>query len=219
MNERDTRAECPTLPEIGEIQMKTTTLPVGKRGVDTIIALDAEKCERLRNAGMTFVVRYLTSLSKDELAAILGSGLALSLVTYANSFDPSDEIAKLRTLGIPLGTVVWLDVEGVTADPVTLQQRISTWARAVKAAGYEPGGYFGSQQLLTSVELFALPITRYWHSCSRVVDRFGIEAGPQCGWVMIQLHPPNLTIAGVIVDVDVIQKDYRGREVTFVCAA
>lgn len=196
--------------------MNTTVLPVGSKGVDTITRLSQAACRALRDSGIDFVVRYLPTLTLEEIGFIGGANLAFTVVTYANSFDPSDEIAQLSKLGIPRGADVWLDVEGVTDDAVTLQQRINMWARAIKAAGWTPKMYDGSQALLTSDELYALAVVGYWHSCSRVVDRFGKEAAPSCGWQMHQLYPPNLTIAGVQVDIDFIQEDYRGRPVTFV---
>ena len=196
--------------------MNTTILPVGSKGIDTVQVLNAGMCRALRDSGIDFVVRYLPSLTAHEIGDIGAANLAFSVVTYANSFDPSDELAQLNRLQIPKLADVWLDVEGVKDDYVTLQQRITTWARAIKSAGWTPKQYDGSQCLLTSEELYALPTVGYWHSCSRVVDRFGKEAAPSCGWQMHQLHPPNLVVAGVTVDIDFIQKDYKGRSVTFV---
>lgn len=158
------------------------------------------------------------SLLATELSDILRAGLAVSPISYANSFDPSDEIAALLRLGIPKGVVVWLDVEGVKDDPVTLIQRINTWAKAIQAAGYVAGLYVGAGVPLTSKELYALAVTRYWHSVSRVTDRNGNEAGPACGWCLFQCSPPNVIRAGIQVDVDFCQEDHLGRQVYFVAA-
>lgn len=196
--------------------MNTTILPVGSKGIDTVTVLNGSMCRALRDSGIDFVVRYLPSLRNDEIAQIGAANLALSVVTYALSFDPSDEIAQLTALRIPHGADVWLDVEGVKEDAITLQQRINTWAKAIKGGGWVPKQYVGAGQLLTSAELYALAVVGYWHSCSRVVDRNGAEAAPSCGWQMHQLHPPNLMLAGVTVDINFVQQDYKGRPVTMV---
>jgi hypothetical protein len=196
--------------------MNVVTLESGTRGCDTVLKITKPEAHTLKAAGYDFVVRYLVSVTVPELADILSEGLAVSLVTYANSFDPSDEIAALQRLGIPHGVVVWLDVEDVHDDPITLQHRINTWAKALVAAGYIPGLYVGANTLLSSIELYKLAVTRYWHSTSRVLDRSSNEAAPLCGWAMHQIHPPNLTRAGIVVDVDFVQEDYKGRGVTMV---
>jgi hypothetical protein len=198
--------------------VKTIHLPSGSRGIDTVSTLTPEQCAWLKAERYDFVVRYVTSLGAIERDAILRAGLALGLVTYAHSYDPKDEIAAIQRLGIPPGTDIWLDVEDDRLDAVTLSQRISSWATAIKqGVGCIPGVYVGSGNPLSSVELYALPVNRYWHSCSRVVDRHGLEAAPSCGWVMHQLAPGNVKLPnGLVVDIDVIQADYKGRQVSFV---
>jgi len=197
--------------------MNVVTLEAGSKGADTVVKLTYMDSLKLFDAGFRFVGRYVVSLSAAELSDILRAGLAVTLISYANSFDPSDEIAALQRLGIPKGTVVWLDVEGVTDDVVTLQNRINTWANALKAAGYIPGLYVGAGALLTSLELYKLAVVRYWHSCSRVLDRNGAEAAPKCGWCMYQCVC-EVERAGVEVDIDFVYADYQGRTVPMVAA-
>jgi hypothetical protein len=197
--------------------MNVVTLEAGTKGCDTVANISLTEAQNLYTAGMRFVVRYVVSVTKNELAEILQSGLAVSFVSYANSFDPSDEIAALQRLGIPKGVVIWLDVEDVNDDPITLQQRINTWAHALEAAGFIPGMYVGAKALLDSLELFKLAVKRYWHSCSRVLDRGGREAGPVCGWCMYQCTC-EVERAGVEIDIDFVYEDYQGRGVPMVAA-
>jgi hypothetical protein len=197
--------------------MNVVTLEDGSKGCDTIVKLSYMDALKLFEAGFRFVGRYIVSLAATELSDILRAGLAVSPVSYANSFDPSDEIAALQRLGIPKGIVVWLDVEGVKDDPITLSQRINTWAKALEAAGYIPGLYVGAGCPLTSAELYALAVKRYWHSCSRVVDSHNNAAEPLCGWAMTQCTC-EVERAGVEVDIDFVYADYRGRTVPMVAA-
>jgi hypothetical protein len=196
--------------------MQIIAAQTGLLGCDTVQTVSRTHAQGLYSAGFRFLVRYVTSLSAQERDDILGASLGLSFVSYANSFDPSDEIAALKRLNIPSGATVWLDVEGVHDNPIVLQQRIGGWANALKTAGYEPGMYVGAQSLLTSSELYRLPVVRYWHSCSRVTDRNGQEAGPSCGWAMRQLFPPNIARVGLTIDIDVIETDYFSRQIHLV---
>ena len=198
--------------------MKAVTLLTGSLGVDTVLTLTRPMCDALKREGVRFVVRYLGGIGKDELATILESGLACSFVTYAGVYDGAHSLKQAQDLGIPTGTIIWQDCEGVKMDAPSLIAQLTSWAHAMKDGGYVPGVYVGSEVPLTSQELYSLPHQRYWHSCSRVVDRDGREAGPSCGWAMYQLYPPNLTLAGVKVDIDIAQSDYRGRGVSVVIA-
>lgn len=197
--------------------MNVVTPEPGSKGCDTDAALTYLDARGLFDAGFRFVARYVVSLTGTELSDILRAGLLVSFVSYANSFDPSDEIAALQRLGVPKGVVVWLDVEDVHDDPITLQQRINGWAHAIEAAGYIPGLYVGANTLLSSIELWKLAVKRYWHSCSRVLDRSSNEAAPICGWCMYQCTC-EVDRAGVRVDIDFTYEDYRGRGVTMVAA-
>ena len=197
--------------------MNVITPEPGTRGIDTVATLTYLDAKALVDAGFNFVIRYVVSLSATELSDILRAGMMVSFCSYANSFDPSDEIAALQRLGIPKGVVVWLDVEDVKDDPVTLQQRINAWAHALEAAGYIPGLYIGANTLLSSIELYKLAVKRYWHSCSRVLDRSSNEAAPLCGWCMYQCTC-EVDRAGVHVDIDFVYEDYKSRSVTMVAA-
>jgi hypothetical protein len=191
--------------------VRATSSHVGARGIDCVTVLNAATSAALMKDGADFCFRYLGSVTPVELAAILDSGLAFMPVTFADQFDPVQAVQQLRALGIPPGTTVWLDCEGLagTAAAVLIPQ-INGWADAVVAAGWEPGLYCGSGSILTSAELYALRVVRYWHGMSRVLDRNGQLAEPMCGWCCYQLYPTQ-TSAGVQVDFDFIQQDTSSR--------
>lgn len=199
--------------------MRAVPIPPASLGVDTVLRFTPAMCAAMKVENIDFVIRYLGSIDTSECDIILSSGLGLMVVTYAQHFDGMTTAAELRSLGLPQGTTVWLDVEGCTQTPVELVKLINAWCYAVKAAGYYPGLYVGANALLTSGELYALAAERYWHSCSRVVDRDLASAEPQCGWAMIQLTPGNTQRAGYVVDVNVTQQDYRGRAPTMAVAS
>lgn len=187
-------------------------------GVDTVVRLTHASACALKREGMTFAVRYLGSLTKDELTAILAAGMAVMPVTFAKAYSGMSAIGHLRDLGIPEGATVWLDLEGEDSEPAALSQKINAWAGQIIAGGYEAGLYVGAGCVLSSEELYGLKVTRYWDSCSREIDRNGRSAAPKCDYCMTQMRPFNTSIAGVIVDVDVVQRDVLGRLPTWVVA-
>jgi hypothetical protein len=153
-------------------------------GFDTDTQLNAGLAEALAAAGLTFAVRYLS----------IGAAQPADL--------SADEAATILRAGLALMAVQhprlpnWMP----SAD---LGAYVNAWAQAMKSGGYDPGLYVGSGTPLDGTQLYALSVDRYWKSLSQVSE-------PTCGWSMIQLYPET-TIAGVLVDVDVIQQDYKGR--------
>jgi len=201
--------------------MRNQTAKVGARGTDSVTVITADAAKRLKASGIDFCVRYLGNVTAEELAGILAAGLAFMPVTYANMFDGALAVARCKALGLPLGTTVWLDVEGDSVwrtDPVALSGKINGWAAAVTAAGYVPGLYVGAPQPLTSAELGALGVVRYWHGQGRCVDHTGALAEPPAGWCMWQMWP-SVTWEGVNVDVNIIGEDYKTRLPAWVVSA
>ncbi len=135
---------------------------------------------------------------------------------------PNDELAQLAALGLPPGTTVFLDLEGLKAfktDPAVLIEKINAWADAVAKAGFVPGLYVGVPQPLTSQELYALRVQRYWRGQGSVRDRFNALAEPSgCGWCMTQMYP-SITRGNTWVDCNMVGQDYRGRVPSWVKAA
>ncbi len=120
-------------------------------------------------------------------------------------------------MGFPAGVTVWLDLEGPGGTAADITAWVNAWAHEVKAAGYDAGLYVGYGTQLTSHELYALAVDRYWHSVSRVTDSANALAEPTCGWCMYQLNPSVMRCA-TWVDVDVVQEDYQGRVPNWVTA-
>jgi hypothetical protein len=189
------------------------------RGTDSITSLTVQTAQMFAANGIDFVIRYLGSITPQELSWILTAGLAFMPVTFADVFDGNKAVDQLQTLGIPTGATVWLDLEGIgpSITPATLIQRINAWALEIKAAGYLPGLYCGANGQLTSKELYSLLVVRYWKSLSRVEDRNGQIAEPDCGYSMLQLYPTT-SQNGVSVDKNIVCQDYQGRMPTWIVA-
>ncbi len=216
--------------------MRTEKAPVGSRGVDSLPFSQggtAAQAVALKCSGIDFFVGYLGKMTPARLAFVLAAGLAFMPVTTAAEYKDgaADEIAQLRALGIPAGTTVWLDLEGVDVwergkNPVTRAEDLAmmrSWATSIAAAGWMPGLYVGAPQPFTSAELFALPFVRYWLGIGRCIDRNGDDAYPACGWSMRQdWHGQKLGMmwrtTGVFVDTNSIQCDHRGRVPAWVVA-
>jgi hypothetical protein len=174
----------------------------------------------MREAGVDFFVGYLGVLNAERLGHLMCAGIAFMPVTLASQYNGTASVNEAQALGLPAGTTVWLDLEGLAAfkaQPQELAAKINAWAATVQAAGYEPGLYVGSPQPFTSQELYALGVVRYWRAPSRVMDRNGKLADPSCGWCMSQLWP-SVTWAGVWSDINFVQQDYRGRLPTWAVA-
>lgn len=181
----------------------------------------AEQARALAASGVEGLIGYLGVISPERLGYVLDAGLAYMPVTLAGEYSDgaADELAQLRSLGIPAGATVWLDVEGRKAYDTpaeTLIASINGWARAIAGAGYMPGIYVGAPQPLTSEELYHLGVVRYWLGIGRCVDRYGRDAYPRCGWCVRQdwhnsgngMYWKN---TGVLVDTNAIQADHLGR--------
>ncbi len=195
---------------------------VGALGFDSVQAIaSVAQGQRMYASGMRFAMRYLGTTTPTEVDMLHSAGLAVMPVTYSRkpgwvpsaSLGHADAIvalAHLKALGIPRGVTVFLDLEGPGGHAQDVVDWVNAWAADMKTAGYDPGLYVGYGTLLTSHELMALGVDRYWHSISRVTDSSGALAEPGCGWCVYQLQPSRMW-EGVWIDVDVIQADYQGR--------
>lgn len=186
---------------------------VGARGSDSVTPINALHAQGLKNAGYDFCVRYLGSVTSEEIDAILNAGLAFMPVTFGGVYDGAVAAQRCKDLGIPEGTSVWLDVEGAGAFQTPAPQltaKIDAWAQHVQAAGYMPCIYLGAPQPLTSTELTQLAVVRYWHGQGRCVDRNNQLAEPRSGFCMWQMWP-SIVAAGVNIDANMIGADYQSR--------
>jgi hypothetical protein len=191
------------------------------RGIDCVTTLTQVSAEDLKARGIDFSIRYLGSVTANEVDIILSAGLAFMPVTYGlkHGTEPTKELGtrfgsssarQARDAGVGLGATVWLDLEDMAGTPQEVIDFVDAWATVILGAGFQPGLYVGAGALLTSQQLYALKVVRYWQSLSKEIDVRGQLAEPACGWCMIQLYP-TIVVAGVSVDIDVIQQDYRQR--------
>lgn len=201
-----------------------TPATVGSRGCDSLPFSQggtAAQALALKASGVDFFVGYLGVINAARVGYVLDSGMAFMPVTLAGEYSDgaADELAELKALGLPAGVTVWLDLEGLTAyhtDPAALIAKLNAWADAVDGAGYVAGLYVGVPQPLTSDELYALHVKRYWHGQGSVRDRNGALSEPtKAGWCMTQVYP-SVVRAGVLVDCNIIGQDFQGRVPTWV---
>lgn len=214
--------------------MKVENAWVGSRAVDSYpfsLGGTAAQAQALKRTGVDCLIGYLGAMTPARLSTVLAAGLAYMPVTRAGAYKNggADEASQLRALGIPIGATVWLDLEGLDAyhtPPPTLSAQINAWADAIIAGGWMPGLYVGAPQPLTSRELYALRVVRYWWGLGKPVDRTGALVYPDCGWCMIQQWHGDpqgkggmyWRDTGVLVDSNGIQMDHRGRLPAWVVA-
>ena len=197
----------------------------GAQAFDTDTVLSSSEAAALSATGFSCAIRYLSrktpqnhgDLSATETQTILGAGLALMAVQHC----PLAGWAPTAALGmqygqaaatnaeaatLPVGTSLWLDLEGVAswatgADTIAY---VNAWAETVTAARYLPGLYVGANQPLGGDELYwRLKVTRYWRSASTV------PAIPYRGYCMAQALMPS-PVGGVVIDRDVVMADAFG---------
>lgn len=202
--------------------MRAVAAVPGATGVDCVTVLDAAHAVALREAGVYFAGRYLGHTTAAELTCILNAGLQCTFVAgYSRmpGWVPTQEegaadgafaVAKAQDLALPPVTTIWLDLETwIGGDPVAW---VNAAAGAIQAASFEAGLYVGYNDApLSPLALYHLAVTRYWKSCSRV------PTPATRGFCMIQ-SDPNVLVAGVQVDRNVVQADALGCVPTFVAA-
>ena len=209
--------------------MRIVSPDIGARAIDSYSPITPDHADALLGAGIQCVGRYTDNLSGGEFQMLLGKKFLVFFITTspANAYVPTVALAqqkhqaalmRIKALGVGPGATSFVDLEGMGGD---FQSHID-YANAALGAmtPYCVGGvYVGDAVGLTSKELYDLPqAVRYWKSESRVQDRFGQIAEPQCGWAICQAYPGNVVINGVQVDVDMCQEDYQGRRITCVSA-
>lgn len=179
-------------------------------GCDTLATLTPPDFARLAASGIAWRAGYIDHVTPAELAAQLAAGILFSPVTYALELDPLHTVERLAALGIPDGVTVWLDIEGAGLVAPTLIAKINAWARAVQVAGRQAGLYVGAGTPLDANALYALAVTRYWHSVSDVPNV------ARRGYCMRQIRPDDVIVDGVDVDIDIVEPDYKGDLPSFV---
>ena len=203
-------------------------VPPPLKGFDTDTPLTQAFLSKIASQNYAFCLRYLSrteseasgDLSPKEAQLILSNGLALMPVQHAPSFHkpelgwrPTHDLgarygasaaANARTVGVPPGVSVWMDLEAV--QPGTAPQDVidycKAWYDAVAAQGYLPGIYVGYDCGLSGQQLYELPFQAYWKSMSRVPDI------PHRGYQMKQ--SPTTREQGIEVDINHMTTDAKG---------
>ena len=197
----------------------------GMKGADIDSVLSLAQATALKEAGIDFILRYaprqldnyLYNATNPEMLRILQAEIAFGIVQHVSpdGWQPTAELGKsygeycaqycLKTVQLPKGVGVWLDLEMVKlGTPIADVISYATeWWNAVNAAGYVPGLYVGYQPILNAQELYSnLPFKAYWKA-------YNYDDGVATrGFCMVQ-HPQQ-TIAGMQVDPDTVEADNFG---------
>jgi hypothetical protein len=173
----------------------------GVRGFDADVAITPAIAAAFSEHGYRFCVRYVRrqtfheqDLTAAEARVILDAGLAFMAVQHVESEDswaatPEKGLAngavaakEAATIGIPPGTTVWCDLEGVatTASANDVIGYCNAWHERVAAAGFVPGLYVGWHCGLTSRQLYqSLRFTHYWAAYNLNADEYPMTRGVQ----------------------------------------
>lgn len=197
--------------------------PAGAQGFDCDVKLTAESASAFAAAGFRFAIRYLTrddpesesDLTTEEALDILVAGLALMAVQHVApaGWVPSAELgteygswaaANAMQVGLPPGVSLWLDLEGIAAgtpgDEVVAY--CNAWYASVAAAGYVPGLYVGSGDILDRQGLAETHFELFWQSGGDVPV-------PPRGYCLVQ-SIDGASLDGVAYDSDRVQADAAG---------
>lgn len=193
-------------------------------GFDCLAPVTRAMILDVRSYGFQWVGRYLEVLTVAERDLIFGAGLAIAPLTEATVKEVLTRTTgtargvqtrdRASSLGMPAGVSIAIDFESPMAGG-DVAAHVDAMAVEIRGGSYGAALYIGSPQPLTSAALFSLLPAPYWRGAGRIVDAAGELAEPECGWAAIQLSPlERAELAGVKVDVDVTQTDYRGRTLT-----
>jgi hypothetical protein len=208
---------------------KVASLPDGTVGFDITTPLNLISAKQFLNKGYGFVVRYIgrgdgsktfIDITQEEAQAIVDAGLGLCVVQHplANGWNPTGAKGQqfgaaaasiAGEAGLPVGTTIWLDLEGVA--PATQTQDVinysNQWYDEVSAVGFVPGVYIGANPGLSADQIYwDLSMKNYWRGGSS--EESGVPADiPNRGYQMLQ----RITGAGTSeFDSDVIRTDNFG---------
>jgi hypothetical protein len=212
---------------------------VGAIGFDTADPLNVITAKQFANKGYKFCIRYVgrdgkspaksdyVDLSSTEADAILSAGLCLSVVQHPlrAGWVPSERLGRefgsaaailSGEAGLPRGTTVWLDLEGVkseTADTEVIAY-CNAWFGELSAVGYDPGVYIGSNPGLTAEQIYwDLKTTHYWKGGSSAKAGVPDEI-PHRGYQLVQrIHHPGTPKE---FDSDVVRNDAFGHAFNWV---
>ena len=190
-------------------------------GFDTIAKLTGTTAQGLVSAGLSFAGRYVAlgtpgpgdlDASELEEATAAGPGRHGHPVRSHPGLERREREGPTarprRATRSPWACRprrrLWCDLEGrIPGADVAIAYAVQWYEAATEAGIPSPGLYVGAGVPLTSEQLFHdLPFRRYWRSLSQVPN---VDVR---GYQLIQFFPDDVTVAGVRVDLDVVQSDY-----------
>lgn len=192
------------------------------RGVDTIDATDLARLAPLvRAEGFEFAYVYLGGATAAQCQQI-ASVMPIIPVTFGNRTDPSEAIGHMTNMRLPATdpttgkpATVLLDAEAQSQPFSVLGPIWNAWAAGIQKAKMLAAIYEGEENTpVTGEQYGGLLFTGYWKSASMVpCPTF---KGQPIGWWCTQLLPANHKLqCGLVVDVDAIGQDYKGRVPTW----
>ena len=184
--------------------MRVIEIPFGSVGIDCLTPITAAVAQEIAayrlpgtRTGITFVDRYLENVTAGELAGLFAASLGVAFIgegrttgwnVATGSLDAQRELARARTLGLPVGSSPLLsigcDLEGmVDCTPADASAYATAYGHTIAGAAYAPEGYIGDNVPLTPAQLYAQPFAGYWRSLSNVqpiagVDYYKLQAYP-----------------------------------------
>ena len=201
--------------------------PSGGLVFDTISHISTVSAQALKKLGFSGAMLYAELVTPEDISNVTGAGLWLGFTQLGLKHDtePTTELGKqmgsacssrLRSLGVPQGVSVMVDLEGDGKPPQSWIDFGNASGLSIHLAGDKPGFYLGEGIGLTSQQLYTLFGWPYWKGMSRVADSTGNLAEPKCGYCMVQQYPDNLVFAGVQVDCSIVGKDYWDRSISVI---
>lgn len=200
------------------ISLVHAPLPDGCLVADTVAQVTTGLLDSLRQAGYRALISYLPLGPQGspwdwdfaELGLALRSGIGVGFVQrcrnpgWAATAERGRETGRWAAsgasdLGMPPGTLLWLDLEGVApgTPPEQVEAYCEAWAEHVSRPGYKAGLYVGAGCGLDGKRLGALPsFHRYWDSLSR-----NPRPEPR-GFCLFQERGESLRVGWRKVDVD-----------------
>lgn len=214
-------APPPPAPLASELKMQVVPGVSGELVCDTYAVVRADTAARLKASGVAGVVRYLDNLTAGELQGLLAAGLKVGFVSSCRrtgwipsksmgQSDGASALARLRALAIPVGPHAQADCEGMGGTGQGLIDYLNGRGSVIKAAQYRHAEYEGWGHKTNPYA--SIDTNGYWAAMAIAEPR------PACGWFMVQLMPGNQSRCGVVVDLNIVQQDSRGRVPYFVAA-
>lgn len=195
----------------------------GARGLDCTSVITPAFAQWMVDNGFDFAMRYLGSLTSAEIDVLHAHGRAVMPVCFADKFDGLAALSELVHIGMPIGVTVWADIESVTLTAAQLIDRLdNAFAKPLRAAQYDPGGYFANDQPLNARQMGNLVMDRYCRGDVIGVPEPWADSGP-IGFCMEQISGNSTSYKGkptpALIDIDFIRADFRGRLPTWCVAA